>query len=512
MQTVHPPLVRTRLSAMMFLEFFVWGGWYMAISGYAIKTLQFTGPQVGWLMSTTALGAIIAPLFVGYVADRFFATERMLSAMHFVGGVCLILAAQQKSFGALMALLMLNGLFFMPTMALANSLAFRHIPDPAKFPRIALLGTIGWIVSNLIVAVALGGAEKPYFFYVSGGGGILMSLYCLTLPHTPPKGKDQSGGDVFGLGALRLLKEPSFLIFTISAFLVVMPSCVFFVATVPMLQERGYPAPLALMTLNQVSEMFFMFTMPLFVVSLGLKRVLALGMLAWGVRYLLFAVGGFPMAIAGLLLHGFCYSFVFVGAYMYVDQRAPADIKASAQSLISFLMLGVGWFIGCKASGSLLDYFPAQVTTMKAVAASGEKNDNAPLPRWDDPAAATSAWRYLDLSGTINTLRTGKQPEAKPDLAAALDLDKDGKLSRAEIAGKTDGVQVDDLRYSREDLLKIFDQVAGANAPVVTREQWLTAQSHNWRSLWMWPAGAALAICAFFALAFRDRPAEAQQD
>lgn len=512
MSSTHPPLVRTRLSSMMFLEFFVWGGWYVAIGGYANK-LQFTGSDIGWLISTTALGAIIAPLFVGYVADRYFATERMLSVMHLFGGVCLLLAAQQKAFGPMLALLMLNGLFFMPTLALANSLAFRHIPDPAKFPRIALLGTIGWIVSNLIVT-ALGGAETNTFFYVSGIGAIVMSIYCLTLPHTPPSGVRTGGGAVFGLDALKLLRDPAFLVFTICAFLIVIPACVFFVATVPMLQEKGYPAPVALMTLNQISEMFFMFTMPLFVVRLGLKRVLAIGMAAWGIRYFCFASGDFPLVILGLILHGFCYSFVFVGAYMYVDRRAPADLKASAQSLVAFLMLGVGWFLGCKAGGMLMDQFPAPVKGMVAVEANSQQEvANAPLPPWNDPNAAKSAWRYLDLSLTISELRTGKPQEAKPDLGSLLDKSGKGTITQAELdAIPAEGLTIDGYTYSRNSLIGIFKEIAKRldvketdNAVQLTRQQYLQAQSHDWRALWIYPAGMALAVCVFFLLAFHDK-------
>jgi nucleoside transporter len=431
---------------MMFLEFFVWGGWSFAITGYAHKILHFSGPQIGLIVSTTAFGAIIAPLFVGYVADRLFATERMLAIMHLAAGGCLILAAQQTDFTSIMILLMLNGLFFMPTLALANSLAFRHIPDPARFPRVAVLGTLGWIASNLLVAVALGGTDKNWFFYVSGGGGILMALYCLTLPHTPPKGAGQAGGDVFGLGALKLLREPSFLVFTLCMFLVTIPTMpVFWTAVMPMLQERGYPAPLALMTLNQFSEILFMFSMPLFVTGLGLKWVLAIGMLAWTARFLCFAVGGFPLVILGLLLHGLCYSFVYVGAYMYVDRRAPADVKASAQSLIAFLMLGVGWLLGSTLGGHLMKWIPAQIAGMPAVAVSRTvkpggiieqqwtKLPEAPLPRWDDPQAAHSAWRYLDLSASINRLVTGKLAPPAPDLPALLGIDPDGETTLAEL-------------------------------------------------------------------------------
>ena len=526
MDSTHPPLVRTRLSMMMCLEFFVWGGWYFAISGYANKTMQFSGTQVGWLVGTTALGAIIAPLFVGYVADRLFSTERVLCVMHIIGGACLILAAQQTSFAGMMTFLMINGLFFMPTLALVNSLAFTHIPDPDKFPRIAVLGTVGWIASNLIVALFLGGAEKNGFFYLSGGGGILLGLYCLTLPRTPPKGAE-SGGDVLGLSALKLLKEPSFLIFTICSFLIVIPAGVFFTACFVMLQERGYPAPLALTTLNQFAEIVFMFSMPLFIAKLGLKRVLAIGMLAWATRYVCFAVPSFPLAIVGLLLHGFCYSFVFVGAYMYVDKRAPADLKASAQSFIAFLMLGVGWLLGTTfLGGYLMDHFPAQVPNMPAAKVTKtddgteqkKPDQEAALPKWNDPDAATSAWRYLDLSATINSIITGEEAKPEPDLADKLDSNKDGILTLAEVEKiPDDGLRLGNMIYSRDEMIEVFNKIvklkksgeeAANGESGITRDDWLAAQSHDWTSLWLWPSGMAFAICAFFLLFFRDKPRE----
>ena len=525
MQSGHPVLlVRTRLSAMMFMQFFIWGGWMFAITDYTNGVLRFAGPQIAWLVATTAIGAIIAPIFVGYVADRLFATERILSVLHLLGGGCLLLAAQQKTYGPMLALMMLNGLFFMPTLALANSLAFRHIPDPAKFPRIAVLGTVGFIVVNLIVQLALGGARTSQFLTLSGGAGVFMAVYSLTLPHTPPKGG--GGQDVFGLGALKLLKDPSFLIFTLCAFLITIPSCAFFTCATPMLQERGYPAPLALMTLNQFSEIVFMFSMPLFVVWLGLKRVLAIGMLAWALRYLCFAADSFPFAIAGLILHGFCYSFVFVGAYMFVDSRAPADIKASAQSLIAFLMLGVAWLVGCNVAGRMMEMpqYQAPVRSMPAVelvaasdaAGSASRTDRpqASLPRWDDPAAAQSVWRFLDLSGTLNQLMTGKAPAVEPDLGQKLDADRDGVITLAELQKVPDeGLSLGKFVYSRDELIKVFQKIAAikkADFPAaeirVTRADWIAAQSHDWKRFWLWPSAAAFAVCLLFMVAYRDRP------
>lgn len=522
MTAAHPPLVRTRLSILMFLQFFIWGGWGFALAGYAANTLHFEGWQVGWLLAIPALGAIISPLFMGLIADRWFATERVLCVLHLLGGACLFVAGQQSTFPLLMAFMMLHGLLFMPTIALANSVAFRHIPDPTRFPRIAVLGTIGWIVAVLVASVFLGGMASPKFLYLSGGGAVLLGLYCLTLPHTPPQGKG-AGGSAFGLDALKLLREPSFLVFIVCVFLVSIPACGFFFTLAgPMLQQRGYPSPLALTTLNQFSEIIFMFSMPWFVAQLGLKRVLGIGMLAWAVRYFCFVSPAFSLALVGLLLHGFCYSFFYVAAYMYVDKRAPAELKASAQSLLAFLLLGVGFFLGAQLAGYMLDRFPAQIASMPATelppraGVAGQPVAKAPLPAWNDPQAAASVWRYLDLTSTINRLRTGKEPAPTPDLAQKLDGDQDGTITMAEVQATPDtGLELGGLVYARDDLAATFRAIAALGGKPVadedirlTRDNWLAAQACTWEKIWFWPAVVSLLIFLIFMVAFRDRAPE----
>ena len=479
----HPPLIRTRLSAMMFLEFFTWGTWGVAITGYGAH-LGFSESQLGWLGAVPAIGAIISPLFVGLIADRFFAAQRMLCVLHVLGGACLIAAGFQNSFLPLMILMLLNGLAFMPTIALANAVAFRHIPDPDRFPRIAVLGTLGWIAAILGASVLLGGEVKPYFLFLGGGGGLLLALYALTLPDTPPKGAE-AGADVFGLSALKLLKEPAFLIFIVCVFLFSIPACgYFFTLMVPMLRQRGYPAPLALTSLNQFAEIIFMFSMPWFVAKLGLKRVLLIGMTAWAVRYLCFARPEFALALLGLVLHGFCYSFFYVGAYMYVNRRAPAELKSSAQSLVAFLLVGVGYLLGAKGAGFMMGRFPPDLPAVPAVIAATGQPTEAMLPRWDDPQAATSAWRYLDLSGTIKGLLQSPQERAKLDeknlvvLLDQLDADHNGTISPAEIDAIADaGLKVGELTYSKDEITKQFQGVQESlglkgGAPV-ERTQWL---------------------------------------
>jgi nucleoside transporter len=345
------PLIRTRLSVMMFLEFMLWASWYVPISGYMNSVLKFTGPQIGWIYATTAIGAIISPMFVGFIADRLFATERVLAVLHLIGAVCLYLASEQTEFQPLMILLVINGLCFMPTLGLANSLSFRNIDDPDKFSRIAVFGTIGWICSGLLVDFALGGATHKAFFYLAAGGSLAMSAYCLTLPHTPPGGAKTTLADVLGLSALKLLKKPSLAIFAICAFLISIPLTFYFTWANPFLVETGHSKATALMTLCQFSEIVVMIVMPWFIAKIGLKNVLALGMVAWAVRYVLFASLSVPLVLLGLLVHGFCYCFVFVASFIYISKAAPAEMSARAQSLVALLMWGLGMLVGTRVSG-----------------------------------------------------------------------------------------------------------------------------------------------------------------
>jgi nucleoside transporter len=516
MSSKDVPFVRTRLSMLMFLTFFLWGSWGVAITGLA-DSLGFQGWQIGLLGAVPAIGAMISPLFVGLIADRFFPAQRVLSVLHLFGGICLIIAGFQNSFPGLMTLMMLNGLFFMPTIALANSVAFTHIPDPDKFPRIAVLGTIGWIAAVLFASVFLGGASQPYFLFQAGAAGIVLAFYSWTLPNTPPKGAE-AGGDVFGLSAVKLLKENSFLIFIICVFLVSIPACgYFFTLQVPMLMQRGYPSPLALTSLNQFAEIIFMFSMPWFVAIFGLKRVVAIGMLAWAVRYLFFACPDFSAALFGLVLHGFCYSFFYVGAYMYVDKRAPAELKSSAQSLLTFLLLGVGFFVGSMGAGQMMQRNKAKVPDMAvALGDAAAEDEERPLPPWNDPNAATSVWRFLDLNSTVKQL-LGKAEEAEviPDMSSEIDANEDGNITMDEVrAMSSEGVTLGKDKFTRDEMVAVFKKIASVDAEgevaeddiSLTRKDWLSAQSCDWWPIWIWPSIGVFIVLAIFVFAFRGDP------
>jgi nucleoside transporter len=499
-------LVRARLSLMMFLEYFIWSAWGISIGTYASTTLRFDGNLMTWILSTTALGAIIAPLFVGLVADRLFATQRVLASLHLVGGVCLCLAAgvEPESFWPLMVLMTVNALCYMPTLALTNSLAFRNIPDSEKdFPIIRVWGTIGWVVAGLIVGIALG-ENRNYFFYLAGGSAILMGLYCLTLPHTPPTTAAEAMNDPLGLRALALLRERSFAVFVVSAFLVCVVLSFYWSGANLFLAETDRPAPTALQALGQFSEIFFMAAMPWFIGLLGLKRMLLAGILAWVVRYACFASLNFPLVLLGLLLHGVCYDFFFVAAYIYVDKRAPGDLRASAQSLITFIMLGIGMLVGMKLAGYVLDAYPPQLT-IAATAESGQHFDKAPLPDWPATESYAGPWRYFDLVGTLRPLIYGPDRGIKgKSLARQLGSDHEDRAIIRQLEYLPPEVTIDKTTYAKADLIAAFTKADTDGDGTVTRTEWLAAKVHRWPQFWAWPLGLALLTAVFFGLGFRN--------
>jgi nucleoside transporter len=356
--------VRVRLSAMMFFQYFIWGSWFVTMGPYLGGTLNFSGAQIGVAYNSTALAAMISPFFVGMVADRFFSTERVLAVLHVLGGLLLLGAARATSFEVFYPLLIGHTLCYMPTLALTNSISFHQMTDPGKqFPGIRVLGTIGWIVAGFTVG-ALGSRAftTPAPFYIGSAVSILMGIYCLTLPHTPPQTTGRvTYRDVLGLDALRLMRERSFAIFVACAFLLCIPLTFYFSFTPTFLTEMNVGEVPQTMAMGQVSEIFFMLVMPWFFVRLGVKYMLIVGMFCWGARYLLFVLGYnadliWPLYL-GVILHGICYDFFFVTAYIYVDKKAPVEIRAKAQGFIAFVTLGAGMFVGANLSGVVVDKY-----------------------------------------------------------------------------------------------------------------------------------------------------------
>ncbi len=352
----------TRLGAMMFVQFFVWGAWYVGAPLYLVK-IGFTGSDLGWTYAVGPLACIVSPFFVGMVADRFFATEKILCALHILGGGCMLIAAAlmdpsaPASPSTINLVFLAHTLCYFPTLALTNSLALHHVTDSQKeFPLIRVFGTIGWIVAGFALAW-IGWGDRLEMFQLTGAAGILMGLYSLTLPHTPPpsKGKTASWRELAGADAFELFRKPSFAIFMASTFLICIPLAFYFQLAAKAVQLSGIEDVTQAMSYGQISEIFFMLLMPLFFRRLGVKWMLAIGMLAWVTRYALFAIGTpdsvIWMMYGGIVLHGICYDFLFVTGQIYTDMAARKEIRAQAQGLLVLFTLGLGMLIGARVAG-----------------------------------------------------------------------------------------------------------------------------------------------------------------
>lgn len=366
--------MRTRLSIMMFLQYFIWGAWFVTLGTYLQQTLQFNGTQVGLAYGSMAIGAMISPFFVGMIADRFFSTEKMIALLHLAGGAILYYASTITEFGLFYPVVIGYALCYIPTIALTNSISFHNMQSPAaEFPRVRVLGTIGWIIAGLFVGTF---GQRYFFRHVDGleataipmriaaVASLVMAIYAfVALPHTPPPaaGKRIALRDVLGMDALALTRDRSFTTFLIGAFLLCIPLQFYYTFTNLFLNEIGVQAAASKMTMGQMSEIFFMLLMPYFLVRLGTKKLLLIGMAAWALRYALFAFGDTGsliwMLYLGIILHGVCFDFIFVTGQIYVDQQAGPRIRAAAQGLFALVTMGFGYFIGGFVSGRVVDAY-----------------------------------------------------------------------------------------------------------------------------------------------------------
>ena len=349
--------IRVKLSVMMFLQYFVWGSWFVTMGTYLGVKLKFPGAAIGDAYSTSALAAMLSPFFVGMVADRFFATQRMLTVLHLLGAGCMFAVSRITTPGLFFWMLLGYFLCYMPTLALSNSLSFHHLTSPQRqFPGIRVFGTLGWIVAGILVGT-LKKEDTEIPMLIAAGSSILLAVSCWFLPHTPPRsaGEAVTAREVLGLDALALMKSWPFAVFVIGSFFICIPLQFYYAFTNLFLNEIGVKNAASIMTIGQMSEVVFMVLMPLFFARLGVKYMLLVGMLCWTLRYVLFAYGdtsgGMWMLYLGIALHGICYDFFFVTGQIYVDNKAPVKFRGAAQGFIAFVTLGIGGVIGTMLSG-----------------------------------------------------------------------------------------------------------------------------------------------------------------
>ena len=362
-------MIRTKLSVMMFLQFFIWGAWYTTIAVY--MTNHGMERLTYWPYTVNPIAAIVAPFFLGLVADRYFATEKVLGLLHVLGGFILCAVPRFTASPTTFILLLLAyNLCYMPTLGLANSLAFHHIQSQEQqFPLIRVFGTIGWIVAGLFISLVLGpligsvAEQTAWPLYTSGIASVLLGVFAFTLPHTPPPGRGQrvSLRSIAGLDAFAQIGDRPFYVFITASLLLCIPLAVYYNFTQLFLGAAGVAKIAATQTLGQMSETIFMLLMPLMFLRLGVKKMLMLGMAAWVLRYALFALAApgaiFWLIALGILLHGPCYDFFFVTGQIYVDKKSTPAVRGQAQGFLVLVTYGVGMLIGAQIAGRVYNRF-----------------------------------------------------------------------------------------------------------------------------------------------------------
>ena len=362
-----------RLSLMMFLQFFIWGSWFVTLGAYLASNLNATGVQSSMVFSTQSWGALVAPFFVGLIADRYFNAERVLGILHIAGAALMYTLYSADSFSNFYPLVLGYMLCYMPTLALVNSIAFRQLSDTAaQFSKIRVWGTVGWIAAGLAISYifawdtqqAVRDGLLKNTFLLAAGGSLLLGLFSFTLPSTPPKiesGTHRTIGQILGAEAFSVLKDRDFAVFFIMSILISIPLAFYYQYASPFLIEIGVSNPTGKMTLGQMSEVGFMLLLPLILVRFGVKFTLLIGMLAWAVRYALFAYGNaddlVSLLVLGIVLHGVCYDFFFVAGQIYTDSKAGERYRSSLQGLITLANYGLGMLIGFSVAGLIADLY-----------------------------------------------------------------------------------------------------------------------------------------------------------
>lgn len=353
--------LKVKLSAFMFLQYFIWGCWYVSMGTYLGNTLKFEGGQIGLAYGAFAIGAMISPFLVGLIADRFFASEKLLAVLGIAGGAVLFSLPQFTTFGSFYPMLILYCALYVPTLALGNSLSLTHLANAkTDFPRVKMLSAVGWI-GGLVAVNFVDGAASSIQFYLAGGASILFGLYSLILPHTPPTktGADVKLSEILGLDALGLMRKPSFAIFILCMFLICIPLYFYFVNLGQYLTELKWENMLVKTSYAQISDIVFFLLLPFFLKRFGYKKTIFLGIACWVARY--FALSGSvgagewttALIFTAILLHGACYDFLFIAGQLYVDDEAGERTRGAAQGFIAFILWGVGNFVGSFLAGKV---------------------------------------------------------------------------------------------------------------------------------------------------------------
>lgn len=363
----------------MFLEFFIWGAWFVTLGTFLGTNLKASGAETAAVFSTQSWGAIIAPFIIGLIADRYFNAERILGVLHLVGAFLMYQMYQSIDLSSFYIYVFSYMVLYMPTLALVNSVAFNQMKDPEKeFSSIRVWGTIGWIVAGLSISYvfhwdsveSLASGMLKNTFLLAGIAALVLGLLSFTLPATPPKVSDEKIkiGDIIGLDALKLLKDKNFAVFFVSSILICIPLAFYYQNANPFLTESGLENPTGKMAIGQISEALFLLLIPVFFSKYGFKKTILVGMLAWAIRYALFAYGNGGelsfMLIIGIALHGICYDFFFVSGQIYTNSKAGDKYKSAAQGLITLATYGVGMLIGFAVAGWITDNYKTATGTI----------------------------------------------------------------------------------------------------------------------------------------------------
>ena len=356
----------------MFLEFFIWGAWFVTLGTFLGNNLKASGSETAAIFSTQSWGAIIAPFIIGLIADRYFNAEKILGILHLIGAFLMYQMYQSEEVGMFYTYVLSYMILYMPTLALVNSVSFNQMKDPEKeFANIRVWGTIGWILAGLSIsfifhwdaAAAISGGMLKNTFLLAGIAAFVLGIFSFTLPKTPPKVSDEKIkiGDIIGLDALKLLKDKNFAVFFISSILICIPLAFYYQNAHPFLTESGVENPTGKMAIGQISEALFLLLIPVFFSRFGFKKTILVGMLAWAIRYVLFAYGNGGdlsfMLILGIALHGICYDFFFVSGQIYTNSKAGEKYKSAAQGLITLATYGVGMLICFAVAGWITDNY-----------------------------------------------------------------------------------------------------------------------------------------------------------